>query len=60
MKTKLQAGAPFVWEFHCSLGEKDMVSIIYSMKNFIRLKIIFKFSLIKNSNIFYLNESLVD
>jgi len=25
MKTKLQAGVPFVWEFHCSLGEKDMV-----------------------------------
>ncbi|XP_020631999.1 uncharacterized protein LOC110068921 [Orbicella faveolata] len=25
MKTKLQAGVPFVWEFHCSVGQKDMV-----------------------------------
>lgn len=25
MKTKLQAGVPFVWEFHCSVGEKYMV-----------------------------------
>ncbi|KAJ7371298.1 Non-ous end-joining factor 1 [Desmophyllum pertusum] len=25
MKTKLQAGVPFVWEFHCSVGEKNMV-----------------------------------
>ncbi|XP_078377948.1 non-homologous end-joining factor 1-like [Oculina patagonica] len=25
MKTKLQAGVPFVWEFHCTVGQKDMV-----------------------------------
>ncbi|CAH3121148.1 unnamed protein product [Porites lobata] len=25
MKTKLNAGVPFVWEFHCSVGEKTMV-----------------------------------
>lgn len=25
MKTKLQAGVPFVWEFHCSVGQNDMV-----------------------------------
>ncbi|XP_068740229.1 non-homologous end-joining factor 1-like [Montipora capricornis] len=25
MKTKLQAGVPFLWEFHCSVGQQEMV-----------------------------------
>lgn len=38
MKTKLQAGVPFVWEFHCSLGEKDMVSIYLQYEKFYKAK----------------------
>ena len=33
MKTKLQAGVSFVWEFHCSVGQKDMVRNRYMTKH---------------------------